>query len=164
MIQIEHRRDTDLAADTVWQELRHFDRVLRWIPGGETSTISITGEGIGCVRDIHLSTQGYVQHRLVALDDDARLLSYELTAGRPIGMQSYTVVATVTPIDAARCTIHWLGRMVADASLDESEVGRALEAALGNMTSGMIALLKGQEPTFVPQPNEDWHLRQNPGA
>jgi len=161
MIQIEHRRDTDLAADTVWEELRHFDRVLRWIPGGEASTISVVGEGIGCVRDLQLTTQGYVQHRLVAFDDDARMLSYELTAGKPIGMQSYTVVATVTPIDDASCTIRWQGNMTADATLDESEVGSALEAALGNMTSGLIALLKGQAPSFVQQPNEDWQLRQS---
>ncbi|MGI9328317.1 MAG: SRPBCC family protein [Pseudomonadales bacterium] len=160
MIEIEHRRDTDLSADRVWQEMRHFDRVLNWVPGGDQSTISVEGEGVGAVRDIQLATQGYVQHRLVAFSDEERMLSYSLTAGKPIGMQDYTVVATVTPIDEGRCTIRWAGKMTADASLDEAEVGHALEVALGNMTSGIIALLKSGEPDYVRQPNEDWQLQR----
>ncbi|MGE0666992.1 MAG: SRPBCC family protein [Sphingomonadales bacterium] len=160
MIEIEHKRDADLSADTVWAELRHFDRVLNWIPGGAQSTIRVEGDGVGAIRDIQLSTQGYVQHRLVAFDDEKRMLSYELTAGNPIGMQDYVVVATVTPIDDHGCTIRWAGKMTADGSLNEGEIGRALEVALANMTTGLIALLKGQKPGFVEQPNEDWQLRK----
>ncbi len=158
MIEVEHRRETDLSADTVWQELRHFDRVLKWIPGGENSSIKVTGEGVGAIRDLELATQGYVQHRLVAFDDAQRMLSYELTAGKPIGMQDYVVVATVTPIDDNRCTIRWAGKMTSDNSLDETEVGRALEVALSNMTSGLIARLRNESPGFAEQPNEDWQL------
>ena len=51
MIKIEHRRTTDLSADAVWEELRHFDRVLHWIPGGDKSKITVHGEGIGAVRE-----------------------------------------------------------------------------------------------------------------
>ncbi len=159
MIEIDVRRDVDLSADTVWEEVRHFDRVLRWIPGGAESTIEVNGEGVGAVRDIELSTQGYVQHRLVAYDDEQRMFSYELTAGKPIGMQDYTVVATVTPIDSDHCTIRWAGKMTADSSLNEAETGHALEVALGNMTTGIIARLKGQKPDFAEQPNEDWQMR-----
>jgi hypothetical protein len=147
----------------VWEEIRHFDRVLKWIPGGETSSIEVHGEGIGAVRDIHLSTQGYVQHRLVALDPERRSFSYTLTAGKPIGMQDYVVVASVTPHAAGGCVIRWYGRMTPDASLDERVIGAALEVALGNMTSGIIAVLKGEKPVFESQPNEDWQLRLGPG-
>ena len=159
MIEIEHRRETDLSPDRVWKELRHFDRVLNWIPGGDQSTITVQGEGVGAVRELRLATQGPVGHRLLILDDERRMLSYELTDGKPIGMQDYVVVATVTPADKGGCTIRWSGRMTADASLDEEEVGRALEVALANMTSGLIARLKGEVPAFVRQPNEDWQLR-----
>ena len=159
MIEIEHRRDTDLSPDTVWAELRHFDRVLNWIPGGDQSTITVHGEGVGAVRELHLATQGPVRHRLLVLDDERRTLSYELTGGKPIGMQDYVVVATVTPTDTGGCTIRWSGKMTADASLDEKAVGRALEVALGNMTTGLIARLKGEAPAFAQQPNEDWQLR-----
>jgi hypothetical protein len=159
VIDVEHRRDIDLSADTVWEEIRHFDRVLKWVPGGDESTITVKGEGVGAVRDIRLVTQGYVQHRLVAFDDEARMFSYELTAGKPIGMQDYVVVATVTPIDDDHCTIRWAGRMTPDESLNEVEIGRALEVALANMTSGIVARLKGEAPTFVQQPNESWQLQ-----
>jgi hypothetical protein len=159
MIEVEHKRIIDLPAATVWEEVRHFDRVLTWVPGGDTSTIRVTGSGVGALRDIHLSTQGYVQHRLVAYDDTARMFSYELTAGQPIGMLDYVVVATVTPVDAGRCTIRWAGRMTADASTNEVEVGRALEVALANMTTGIVARLKGEPPVYITQPNEAWQLQ-----
>ena len=159
MIEIEHRRDTDLSANAIWEELRHFDRVLNWIPGGDQSTITVQGEGVGAVRELQLATQGPVGHRLLILDDEQRMLSYELTDGKPIGMQDYVVVATVAPTDGGGCTIRWSGRMTADASLDEREVGRALEVALANMTTGLIARLQGEAPVFAQQPNEDWQLR-----
>ena len=159
MIEIEHRRETDLSADAVWAELRHFDRVLNWIPGGDHSTITVHGEGVGAVRELRLATQGPVRHRLLVLDDERRTLSYELTAGKPIGMQEYVVIATVAPTDEGGCAIRWSGRMTADASLGEKAVGHALEVALGNMTTGLIAHLKGEVPAFAQQPNEDWQLR-----
>ena len=160
MIEIEHKRHTDLSAETVWEELCHYDRVLNWIPRGDESRITVKGEGIGMIRDIELATKGYVQHRLIAFDNDKRMFSYTLTAGKPIGMQDYTVVATVSPIDDNHCTIRWAGKMTADNKLNEPEIGQALEVALGNMTTGIIALLKGETPRFIEQPNEDWQLQQ----
>jgi carbon monoxide dehydrogenase subunit G len=155
MIDIEHRRDIDLSADRVWEEMRHFDRVLKWIPGGEESTISVEGQGIGMVRDIQLATMGYVQHRLLDFDDEQRMFSYRLTGGKPLGMQDYAVVATVTPIDDDHCTIRWAGKMTGGGSLNEAEIGRALEMALANMTTGIIAVIKGEAPDFARQPLVD---------
>ncbi len=159
MIRIEVVRETDLPAEVVWEEMRHFDRVLRWVPGGAESSITVAGQGVGAVRDIHLATQGYVQHRLTAFDPQARTFAYELTAGKPIGMQDYQVAASVAPIDPTHCRITWRGEMTADARLNEKEVGRALEVALGNMVTGTIALLKGEAPVYLNQPNEDWQKR-----
>ena len=156
MINIKVERDTNLSADIVWEEMKHFDRVLKWVPGGDQSTITVRGEGVGMIRDIHLITQGYVQHELVEFDDKKRMFSYKLTAGKPVGMQDYTVVATVTPIDDDHCKIRWAGKMRADDRVDEHAVGRALEVALGNMVTGTIALLKNEQPVFIEQPLEDW--------
>ena len=66
--------------------------------------------------------------------------------------------------DEDHCTIRWAGSMAADASLDEAGVGRALEVALGNMTSGIIAVVKGAAPDFARQPNEDWQLQRSRGS
>ena len=159
MIKIEVKRMADLSADVVWNEMRHFDRVLRWVPGGDNSTISVTGEGIGMLRDIHLSTQGYVQHQLIDFDDEKKLLSYKLTAGKPVGMEDYTVIATVTAIDKDHCSIRWAGVMKADDRVNEAEVGKALETALNNMVTGTIALLKNEAPIYLEQPLEDWQQR-----
>ena len=85
-----------------------------------------------------------------------RMFSYKLTAGKPVGMENYTVVASVTPIDKNNCKIQWAGEMESDSRVDENKVGVALEAALGNMVTGTIALLKGEKPVFREQPLEDW--------
>jgi hypothetical protein len=156
MISINVEREVDLPAETIWEEMKHFDRVLRWVPGGDKSTISVKGEGVGAIRDINLITQGYVQHQLIAFDNEKRMFSYKLTAGKPVGMENYTVVASVTPIDKNNCKIQWAGEMESDSRVDENKVGVALEAALGNMVTGTIALLKGEKPVFREQPLEDW--------
>ena len=161
MINIEVERDTDLNADIVWEEMKHFDRVLNWVPGGNKSTISIKGEGVGMIRDINLITQGYVQHELIAFDNEKRMFSYKLTDGKPVGMEDYTVVATVTPIDQNNCRIRWAGKMKSDDRVDENEVGIALKTALSNMVTGTIALIKGEEPIFVKQPLEDWQQKNS---
>ena len=156
MIRINVEREVDLSAETIWEEMKHFDRVLRWVPGGDKSTINVKGEGVGAIRDINLITQGYVQHQLIAFDNEKRMFSYKLTAGKPVGMENYTVVASVTPIDKNNCKIQWAGEMESDSRVDENKVGVALEAALGNMVTGTIALLKGEKPVFKEQPLEDW--------
>ena len=156
MISINVEREVDFSAETIWEEMKHFNRVLRWVPGGDKSTISVKGNGVGAIRDINLITQGYVQHQLIAFDNEERMFSYKLTAGKPVGMEDYTVVASVTPIDKNNCKIRWAGEMKSDHRVDENEVGIALETALGNMVTGTIALLKGKKPVFTEQPLEDW--------
>ena len=161
MINIEVERDTDLSADIVWEEMKHFDRVLNWVPGGDQSTISIKGKGIGMTRDINLITQGYVQHELIAFDNEKKMFSYRLTDGKPVGMENYTVVASVVSIDENNCKIRWSGKMTSDERVDEKDVGIALKTALENMVTGTIALLKNENPIFVEQPLEDWQKLNN---
>ena len=99
MKTVEVIRTTEIPAEIIWDEMKHFDRVLRWVPGGDKSTISVKGKGIGAIRDINLITQGYVQHELVAYNDNDYSFSYKLTDGKPVGMQDYVVVAKITPIN-----------------------------------------------------------------
>ena len=69
MKTVEVSRVTDIPSEIIWDEMKHFDRVLRWVPGGNESSISVKGKGVGATRDINLITQGYVQHELVAYSD-----------------------------------------------------------------------------------------------
>ena len=69
MKKVEVTRIVEIPAEVIWDEMKHFDRVLRWVPGGNESTISVKGKGVGAVRDIELVTQGYVQHELIAYSD-----------------------------------------------------------------------------------------------
>ena len=156
MKTVEIIRITDIPAAVIWDEMKHFDRVLRWVPGGDESTISVKGKGVGAIRDIELVTQGYVQHELVAYNEKEYSFSYKLTDGKPVGMQDYIVVAKVTPIDQEQSEIRWSGKVTSDKRLNENDVAEALSTALNNMITGLIALIKKEKPVFVDQPLEDW--------
>ena len=156
MKTVEIIRITDIPAEVIWDEMKHFDRVLRWVPGGNESTISVRGHGIGAIRDIELVTQGYVQHELVAYSEKDYSFSYKLTDGKPVGMQDYIVVAKITPINQQKSEIRWSGKVTSDKRLNENDVAKALSAALNNMITGLIALIKKEKPIFVDQPLENW--------
>ena len=156
MKTVEVSRITDIPSEIIWNEMKHFDRVLNWVPGGNESSISVKGKGVGAIRDITLITQGYVQHELVAYSDKELSFSYKLTDGKPVGMQDYVVVAKIIPIDDNNSEIRWVGKVESDKRLNEDDVAEALSVALNNMVTGLIALLKNQEPVFVHQPLEDW--------
>ena len=161
MKTVEVNRITDIPSRTIWNEMKHFDRVLNWVPGGNESSISVKGKGVGAIRDINLITQGYVQHELVAYSDKDLSFSYKLTDGKPVGMQDYVVVAKIIPIDDNNSEIRWVGKVESDKRLNEDDVAEALSVALNNMVTGLIALLKNQEPVFVHQPLEDWQKINN---
>jgi len=156
MKTVEVIRIADIPAQVIWDEMKHFDRVLRWVPGGNESTISVKGHGVGAIRDIELVTQGYVQHELVAYSEKDYSFSYKLTDGKPVGMQDYIVVAKITPINKQKTEIKWLGKVTSDKRLSENDVAEALSTALNNMITGLIALIKKEEPVFVNQPLENW--------
>ena len=156
MKTVEISRVADIPSEIIWDEMKHFDRVLRWVPGGSESTISVKGKGVGAIRDINLITQGYVQHELIAYSDTDLSFSYKLTDGKPVGMQDYVVVAKIIPINSNKSEIRWLGKVESDKRLNEDDVAEALSVALNNMITGLIALIEKQKPVFVHQPLEDW--------
>tara|TARA_B000000475_G_C15858496_1_gene391138 strand:- start:218 stop:703 length:486 start_codon:yes stop_codon:yes gene_type:complete len=156
MKTVEVSRITNIPSEIIWDEMKHFDRVLRWVPGGSESTISVKGKGVGAIRDINLITQGYVQHELIAYSDKDYSFSYKLTGGKPVGMQDYVVVAKILPINNNSSEIRWSGKVESDERLNEDDVAEALSVALNNMITGLIALIEKQEPVFVYQPLEDW--------
>ena len=161
MKTVEVSRFTDIPSQTIWNEMKHFDRVLNWVPGGNESSISVKGKGVGAIRDINLITQGYVQHELVAYSDKDLSFSYKLTDGKPVGMQDYIVVAKIIPIDDNNSEIRWVGKVESDKRLNEDDVAEALSVALNNMVTGLIALIKNQKPVFTHQPLEDWQKINN---
>ena len=156
MKSVEVIRIANIPAEIIWDEMKHFDRVLRWVPGGNESTISVRGNGVGAIRDIELVTQGYVQHKLVAYSEKDYSFSYKLTDGKPVGMQNYIVIAKITPIDQQKSEIRWSGEVTSDKRLNENDVAEALSTALNNMITGLIALIKKEKPIFVDQPLENW--------
>ena len=161
MKTVEVIRIADIPAQVIWDEMKHFDRVLRWVPGGNESTISVKRHGVGAIRDIELVTQGYVQHALVAYSEKDYSFSYKLTDGKPVGMQDYIVVAKITPINKQKTEIKWSGKVTSDKRLSENDVAEALSTALNNMITGLIAIIKKEKPIVVDQPLEDWQKNNN---
>ena len=150
MINVEHTTTLAASIDDVWAELSQYDRVLNWIPYGRESTIEITGEGIGMIRDLHLADLGYVQHRLDIMDHDKKEIGYTLTGGLPLGMKNYSMVASLSPLDGEKCVISWRGRMEGDGSQDEAEIAAGLLNAVVKMTEGLEAASKGAPSPHYP--------------
>lgn len=141
MQTVDTNQRLDVAVDRCWEVVSDFGSLLSWLPGNESGTLTLNGEGIGMTRDLNLPTVGAVQHRLDALDHEARSLTYSLTKGRPLGMAAYSVTVTLTG-DADHCVLHWRGEFEPEAGADVEEMGRNLAGAYDNMANGLASLLQ----------------------
>ena len=131
----------DVSLDRVWEVVADFGSLLSWLPGNESGTLELHGEGIGMTRDLNLPTVGAVQHRLDALDHDTHSLTYSLTKGRPLGMAAYSVTLSLTG-DDAHCELHWRGEFEPEAGANVEEMGANLAGAYDNMANGLASLLR----------------------
>ncbi|MFN3233583.1 MAG: SRPBCC family protein [Alphaproteobacteria bacterium] len=135
----EHQIDASL--EKTWAVVSDFGSLLDWVVGGDEGTISLSGDGIGMVRDLTLPSVGAVQHRLDALDHDQHLLTYSLTAGRPLGMAAYSVSARLTKSGSNRCMIRWVGHFEPTAGADADQMAQGLQNAYQDLSERLNTLI-----------------------
>ena len=142
MVNVHYTQELNAAAESAWELLGDFGSLLRWVAGGDNASISLTGDGLGMLRDLALPSVGSVQHRLEALDADNYLITYRLTAGQPLGMAEYIVSARLQPIGDMRCTLIWDGEFVPEHSASAASMAAGLERAYADMSTRLDQLLK----------------------
>jgi len=139
--QVDYKQTLGASVDKAWLVLGDFGSLLSWVKGGDVGTLSLSGDGIGMVRDFTLPSVGTVQHRLDALDQDRHLLTYSLTSGRPLGMATYAVTIQLAPLDEGRCSIIWTGHFDAEHGIPVEDMATNLQDAYRGMSERLDSFL-----------------------
>jgi hypothetical protein len=128
------RQTIPLAADTVWSlvgDLRTGDQwpaVLR---------CEIEGEGIGCIRTLHLVDGNAIRERLEARDGDARLLRWEVLEFSKLPLRSLHYTLTVRELGPSDCTVDWYVDFET-AGDSEEHVRKMLQGIYGSIRASIL--------------------------
>lgn len=91
-------------AQEVWEAIREFNRVEKFLP--TVASCTVEGSGVGARRICTLQDGSNVFERLVTLDERNRVLRYSVTQSR-LPFESYLGTVRVTDSGHDRCAIDW---------------------------------------------------------
>jgi hypothetical protein len=140
MAIVTYDRDLDVSAADAWAVLADFSGFLKWAAGGPEggATLEIIGEeGIGMIRRMNIPGIGVVGERLVTREADNMVLSYEISEGNPLGMDTYVAVVTLSDKGNGTSHIDWQGTLTAVAGADENQVAQSLKGSFIGMTDAL---------------------------
>lgn len=140
-VTVQHEQTINAPLADVWAVVSDFGSILSWVVGGDEGSITLTGTGVGMLRDLVLPSVGAVQHRLDALDEEKHLITYSLTAGHPLGMESYSVTARLIEAGGERCTVEWVGVFAPEEGAAQEQMAENLKGAYANLSERLDALL-----------------------
>ncbi len=146
MAIVTHECDLDVSAADAWAVLADFSGFLNWAAGGPAggATLEIIGdEGIGMIRRMNIPGIGIVGERLVRREPENMVLSYEISEGNPLGMDTYIAVVTLSDKGDGTCHIDWNGKMTAVEGADENQVAQSLQGSFVGMSEALEAYVKG---------------------
>lgn len=123
----------DQNVDVVWDVLRDFTCVGRWIPGAQACDLVASEFPTNMVRRIVLADGTVIDEPLLTLDDVARRVRYTICEPLPRGMRTFLGTARLLPItDGDRTLIEWTS---------EFDCDEAREAKMIRNISGQLALI-----------------------
>ena len=102
----------DAPAARVWERVRDFNGLPRWVPAVRDSRIE-NGEPadrIGAVRDFHLQNGDRLREKLLGLSDYDLFCTYSILES-PMPLTDYVATLRLTPVtDGDRTFWHWESR------------------------------------------------------
>ncbi len=114
----------DAPVGRVWERVRDFNGLPRWLPLVRESRIE-NGEPsdrVGCVRDFRLQNGDRLREQLLALSDYDYLCTYSILES-PMPLTAYTATLRLTPItDGDRTFAEWSAEFDCAAELAEELV------------------------------------------
>lgn len=128
------RQSIPLSADRVWSLLGDLRTGDRW---PAVLACEIAGDGVGCVRSLHLVDGNVIRERLEMRDDAKRTLCWEALeySKLPVSALRYTV--TVRPLGREDCTVDW--DVDYEPSGDSEEhVRRMLQGIFGSIRASIL--------------------------
>ncbi len=139
MGQVTVKVSIPLAAEKVWQTLRDFGGVNRWVAG--IAGLSLSGAGVGAVRTLTYKDGSQATERLESLNDESRILSYTILKST-LPVEGYVASLTVKDLGPAGCEVEWFSTF-GPKGATEQEVTRLLEVSYRKALSGLQKALKG---------------------
>jgi hypothetical protein len=110
-------------AAEVWQRVKDFPGVVRWLPG--IDSLTPTGAGVGALRTVILKDGNRVVERLESLDEAARTLSYTILEST-LPLAGYVASLTVRDLGPRGCEVEWYSTFGAKGA-PEQEVAALIE-------------------------------------
>jgi len=112
----------DAPAARVWERVRDFNGLPRWVPAVRDSRIE-NGEPadrVGCVRDFHLQNGDHLREKLLGLSDYDYFCTYSILES-PMPLTDYVATLRLTPVtDGDRTFAEWTAEFdCADEVADE---------------------------------------------
>lgn len=99
----------DAPTARVWERIRDFNALPRWVPAVRDSRIE-NGEPsdrIGCVRDFHLQNGDHLREKLLGLSDYDFFCTYSILES-PMPLTDYVATIRLTPVtDGDRTFAEW---------------------------------------------------------
>lgn len=131
----------DAAPEQVWQLAREFNGLPGWMPAVAGSTLTTGAEGqVGAVRHLTLADGGEFDEELLALDNEARTLTYRIVGENPFGVRRYVATLRLAPLTMTGQTfVEWWSEYDADAG-QEAELTQVFRTAI--YEAGILALQK----------------------
>jgi uncharacterized protein YndB with AHSA1/START domain len=111
----------DAPAAKVWDRIRDFNALPRWVPAVRDSRIE-NGEPsdrVGCVRDFHLQNGDHLREQLLGLSDYDYFCTYSILES-PMPLTDYVATIRLTPVtDGDRTFAEWTAEF--DCAADDAE-------------------------------------------
>jgi uncharacterized protein YndB with AHSA1/START domain len=115
----------DAPAARVWERIRDFNALPRWVPAVRDSRIE-NGEPsdrVGCVRDFHLQNGDHLRERLLGLSDYDMFCTYAILES-PMPLTDYVATVRLTPVtDGDRTFAEWTAEFDCAPEVAEELVG-----------------------------------------
>lgn len=134
MAQTSVRQTIPLPAERVWSLVGDLRTGDRW-PAVLASEIA--GEGVGCIRSLHLVDGNVIRERLEARDDAERLLSWEVLEFSKLPLRALRYTVTVRELGRHDCTVDWYVDYE-PAGDSEEHVRRMLQGIFGSVRASIL--------------------------
>lgn len=97
---------------------------------------TITGSGIGCLRELNLATGARVVERLDNQDPNSRTQTYSIqNDDHPLPFTAYVATLIVTPTGANQCRVDWFSNFNARGVTEDDAIKAAQAIYIGMIKS-----------------------------
>jgi hypothetical protein len=132
----------DAPVGRVWERVRDFNALPRWVPAVRDSRIE-NGEPadkIGCVRDFHLQNGDHLREKLLGLSDYDYFCTYSILES-PMPLTDYVATLRLTPITDGD---HTFAEWTAEFACAEADAEGLTSGIAQNVFQAAFSALKRQ--------------------